>query len=253
MIPIMDWKGRGVEGLARTRGPGYARAIMTMPSLAFDEALDPLPLRAALIWGLGLPGCPASEGPAPELSALLERVRAAGEAWLPEGRRKAVRDMLRHGSYKPAGRAKPSSEYLLAAALDGSFPFVNGAVDACNAASLESGYPASVFDLGKTGPELILSRGRADESYVFNPSGQEIGLEDLLLVRRRLPDGGLEPCGNPVKDAMATKVFAGCRDVVGVVYAPATGAPKALEACAARFAFLLGAFAGAAETGWSIL
>ena len=139
------------------------------PKLSFDAELAAAPLCIALVVGRALPSCPPTERPAPELAALLERVRERGEAWLPEARKKAVRDMLRHGSYKPAGRAKPSSEYLLAAALDGGFPLVNGPVDACNAASLESGYPASVFDLAKIGEELLLSRGRAGESYVFNP------------------------------------------------------------------------------------
>jgi len=222
------------------------------PVLSVDPALEPRSARAALVVARGLPGCPPTVAPGPFLAELLERVRAAGEAWLPEARKKAVRDLLRHGVYKPAGRAKPSSEYLVAAALDGSFPFVNGPVDACNTASLESGYPASVFDLALTGPALELSRGRAGESYVFNASGQEIDLEDLLLVRRRLADGTFAPCGNPVKDSMATKVFEGCREAVGVVYAPRSDPVAALEACASRFAELLRA-AGATEVSYSIV
>ncbi len=223
------------------------------PKLSFDAELAAAPLCIALVVGRALPSCPPTERPAPELAALLERVRERGEAWLPEARKKAVRDMLRHGSYKPAGRAKPSSEYLLAAALDGGFPLVNGPVDACNAASLEFGYPASVFDLAKIGEELLLSRGRAGESYVFNPSGQSIDLGDLLLVRRRLGDGSLEACGNPVKDAMATKVFEDCRDVAAVVYAPASEPREAVEACAERFAAFLRTFAGARMAGGLVL
>jgi DNA/RNA-binding domain of Phe-tRNA-synthetase-like protein len=184
-------------------------------------------------------------------------VKAAGEAFLPPERKTAVRDMLRHGKYKPAGRAKPSSEYLLAAALEGHFPLVNGPVDANNAVSLEWGYPASVFDAAKTGADLLVRRGRAGESYVFNPSGQTIELEDLLVVCRRVraagsTDDGWEACGNPVKDAMATKVFEDAREVVAVVYAPASGGAERLGACASRFRDLLEKECGAAEAGFSI-
>ena len=237
------------------------------PKLDIDSVLEPRKARAALVWGLGLPSCEPTQAAEPWLAEILERARAAGEGFLPPARKAAVRDMLRHGAYKPAGRAKPSSEYLLAAALADDFPLVNGPVDANNAASLAFGYPASVFDLAKTGNLLRLSRGRAGESYVFNPSGQEIDLEDLLLVRRprggpegardgeaaNQADGDWEACGNPVKDAAATKVFAACRDVVAVVYAPMAEHPGDLEACASLFARLLSEGCGAASVGFRIV
>jgi DNA/RNA-binding domain of Phe-tRNA-synthetase-like protein len=226
-------------------------------SLTLAPSLD---LRAALVWAEGIPGCPKTEAPPAYLRELLDRVRAAGEGFLPPERKAAVRDMLRFGKYKPAGRSKPSSEYLLAAALagdgiEGGFPLVNGPVDANNAVSLEWGYPASVFDAAKTGGELLLRRGVAGEAYVFNPSGQAIELEDLVVACRRAPSGGAsawEPCGNPVKDAMATKVFEGARDVVAIVYAPPSEGPERLEACAARFRDLLAAECGAREAGYSM-
>jgi DNA/RNA-binding domain of Phe-tRNA-synthetase-like protein len=213
--------------------------------------------RLAVVWALGLPGCPRTESAPPYLADLLGRVRSAGEAFLAPERKAAVRDMLRHGKYKPAGRSKPSSEYLLAAALEdsgsaGAFPLVNGPVDANNAVSLEWGYPASVFDLARTGGELLIRRGLSGEAYVFNPSGQEIDLEDLVVVCRRLVSGAWEPCGNPVKDAMATKVFEDARDVAAVVYAPASDPADRLAACAARFRDILVLECGAAEAGFAI-
>ena len=201
---------------------------------------------------MGIPACPKTETAPAYLEALLERARAAGESFLPPERKNAVRDMLRYGSYKPAGRAKPSSEYLLASALSGEFPLVNGPVDANNAVSLEWGYPASVFDAAKTGEELLLRRGHEGESYAFNPSGQVIGLEDLLVACRRGP-AGWEPCGNPVKDAMATKVFESAHAVAAVVYAPASEPASLLVSCASRFGELLEIECGAAESGYSIV
>src|SRR5271155_1948310 len=50
--------------------------------------------------------------------------------------RAAVRDLLRHGGYKPTGRGKPSSEYLIRAVAEGALGAINAAVDACNAVSL---------------------------------------------------------------------------------------------------------------------
>lgn len=210
-------------------------------------------LRVAMVRATGLV-TRRREAAGPELAELLAKVRKAGEGWLAPARKAAVRDMLRHGAYKPAGRAKPSSEYLLAAALDGSFPFVNGPVDANNAASLAYGYPASVFDLARTGRELLLRRGAAEDRYVFNPSGQEIDLGDLVCVWRRdeSPEGW-SPVGNPVKDAMATKVFEGCESIIAVVYAPVGPEGAELEACAEYFAKLLAEDCGAAEVAWQIV
>jgi DNA/RNA-binding domain of Phe-tRNA-synthetase-like protein len=212
-------------------------------------------MRAALVWAVGLPGCPRTEAAPAYLRDLLARVGASGESFLPPERKAAVREMLRFGGYKPAGRGKPSSEYLLAAALEESFPLVNGPVDANNSISLEWGYPASVFDMAKTGTDLLLRRGRAGESYVFNSSGQMIELEDLLVVCRRGAAGlesEWEPCGNPVKDAMATKVFEDARGVVAVVYSPVSEGRDRLEACATRFRELLKMDCGAVESGYSI-
>ena len=227
-------------------------------TLSIDPSIEAGRLRAALVWASGLPGSPATSAPSSYLTDLLARVRSSGEAFLVPERKAAVRNMLRHGKYKPAGRAKPSSEYLLAAALEGEapmggFPLVNGPVDANNAASLAWGYPASIFDVAKCGRELLLRWGQPGESYVFNLSGQVIDLEDLLVASRRRADGTWEACGNPVKDAMATKVFEDCREVAAVVYAPASDPRPELEACAEAFAGLLRSECKAADAGWSVV
>ncbi|MEC8425633.1 MAG: hypothetical protein VX000_17725, partial [Myxococcota bacterium] len=66
--------------------------------------------------------------------------------------RKAVRALLRHGGFRPAGRSKPASEYLLKAVEKGWLSpgtGINAAVDALNAVSMHSGLPISVIDLDK--------------------------------------------------------------------------------------------------------
>lgn len=222
-----------------------------IPMLSYDPGLEPRPVRAALIWGRGMRQCVKPASMPTYLAALLTQVCTAGEAFLSPGRKAAVRGMLRFGHYKPSGRSKPSSEYLLSAALQGEFPLVNGPVDVNNGISLESGYPASVFDLDLCGPSLLLRRGVLGESYVFNPSGQSIELQDLLCVYRA-EGGSWIPCGNPVKDSMATKTNEATRNVAAVIYAPSSEPLSDLEVAAAKFASLLLAECGAADSGWRV-
>jgi DNA/RNA-binding domain of Phe-tRNA-synthetase-like protein len=124
-----------------------------------------------------------------------------------------VRDLLRHGGYKPTGRGKPSSEYLVRAASEGGLPRINLAVDACNAVSLHSGLPISVVDLERARGPLRIGIAGAGESYVFNASGQTIDIEGLLNLFDA--DG---PCANAVKDAQRTKTHMGTRATLSVVW-----------------------------------
>jgi DNA/RNA-binding domain of Phe-tRNA-synthetase-like protein len=223
--------------------------MSVVPTLYYDPVLEPRNVRAALVWGLNMPSCARTESAPQYLSELLDSVRIAGETFISPARKSAVRAMLRFRNYKPAGRSKPSSEYLLAVALQNDFPLVNGPVDVNNVASLKWGYPASIFDINLCGTELLLRRGLPGESYIFNPSGQSIDLEDLLCVCRK--DGETwQPCGNPVKDAMATKIGEFTRGVAAVIYAPLADPKEDVESAAACFAALLHFQCGASESGW---
>lgn len=194
-------------------------------------------------------GCmvgPSPDALATEVSRAVASVLDRG-AEISTSRRAAVRGLLRYGRYKPTGRGKPASEYLLNAALEGRFPTINNLVDVNNLASIESLLPISLVDAGLAGTDLFrLRRGRPGESYVFNPSGQVLDLEDLLLLARLPSD---VPCATPVKDSQATKTHTGTAEALGVVYAPA---PLAREArlAAERMAVLFEAYCGArAECG----
>lgn len=130
-----------------------------------------------------------------------------------EAMRAAVRDLLRHGGYKPTGRGKPASEYLVRAASDGALGAINAAVDACNAVSLHSGFPISVVDLDRAHGPFRIAMGPAGASYVFNASGQEIDLGGLLCLHDA--DG---PCANAVRDAQRTKTSADTRSTLSVIW-----------------------------------
>jgi DNA/RNA-binding domain of Phe-tRNA-synthetase-like protein len=135
----------------------------------------------------------------PELLALLT-ADAVAPLKSDDGVREAVRQLLRQGGFKPTGRSKPASEYLVKAVGEGRLTSINLAVDACNVASLHSGLPISVVDLDRARPPFRVGVAPAGARYVFNASGQEIDLGGLLCLFDA--DG---PCGNAVKDAQRTK------------------------------------------------
>ena len=137
----------------------------------------------------------------PRAQAMLSAPLGSCELQAPDDAlRAAVRDMLRQRGFKPTGRSKPSSEYLLRASADSTWKPINAAVDACNAVSLHSGLPISVVDLDKLSEPLSIRSAPEGESYVFNPTGQVITLGGLPCLY-----DAVGPCANAVKDAQRTK------------------------------------------------
>jgi endonuclease V-like protein UPF0215 family/DNA/RNA-binding domain of Phe-tRNA-synthetase-like protein len=190
----------------------------------------------------GLDAGPAPAALAEALTTLVARRKATPLSPAEEVVRGGARDVLRNGKYKPTGRSKPASEYLLRAAGDGSFPTVNGPVDANNLVSLEALVPISVWDLAVAGTEeLELRLGRAGESFVFNPAGQVLELEDLVCGCGLDPAGASRPLVTPVKDGLATKLRPDTRDVAGCIYFPlaAGGEARLREVTAELLRWLL--------------
>jgi DNA/RNA-binding domain of Phe-tRNA-synthetase-like protein len=114
--------------------------------------------------------------------------------------RAEVRQLLRHGGFKPAGRSKPASEYLHAAAMEARFPRINAAVDACNVVSLWSGLPISLVDIDRATGALAIRVLDPGTQFAFNPSGQIIDAGGLVAL---VDEAGA--AGTPVKDAQRTK------------------------------------------------
>lgn len=156
---------------------------------------------------------PLGETPTPpEIFALLS-LQAAAPFRSDDAMREAVRALLRHGGFKPAGRSKPASEYLVRAVGDGVLSSINAAVDVCNIVSLHSGLPISVVDLAKAKPPFRVAIAPAGSSYVFNASGQAIDLSGLLCLCDA--DGS---CGNAVKDAQRTKTDANTTQTLTIIW-----------------------------------
>ena len=221
-------------------------------SLEIGDDMRPCPVIPVLIWAEGI-AAPLPTQSAPDfLAKVIKEAQSAGEEYVPAELRVRVRKMLRHGKYHASGRGKPASEFLLRAALSDQFPLVNGPVDVNNATSLASGLPGSIFDSDLSGTHLLIRRGLPGESYVFNNSGQTIDLQDLLLICRKR-DSGWEPCGNPVKDAMITKINEHTKNVIAVLYAPADEVLDNVSNWADRFTQLLASHCKAQTTNFRIV
>ena len=136
-----------------------------------------------------------------------------------------IRDLLRHGGYKPTGRGKPASEYLVRAAAEGKLGPINPAVDVGNAVSLHSGLPISVVDVDRLRAPVRVAVAPPGARYVFNAAGQEIDLEGLLCLFDA--EG---PCANAVKDSARTKTSDSTTTTLTLVWGASAAANRVDEA-----------------------
>lgn len=156
---------------------------------------------------------PLESTPSPDWLKALLTLEADAPLSRSEDVRKAVRDLLRHGGYRPTGRGKPASEYLVRAATEGGLGSINLAVDACNAASLHAGVPISVVDLDLAKAPFRIGIAGEEAEYVFNASGHVIKLAGLLCLH-----DAVGPCANGVKDCQRTKTHGGTQRTVSIVW-----------------------------------
>lgn len=191
------------------------------------DELGPSPEWLVELLRLDAPGALATKGDSSSSKVLLtssDEIRAQ------------VRDVLRVGGFKPTGRSKPASEYLLRAAGEGTLGSINPLVDACNVVSLHSGLPISVVDADRVVGQLRVAIADPGASYVFNASGQIIDVSGLLCLADEVG-----PCANAVKDCQRTKTSDQTRKAVVVVWGALAAHPRA-ERAAAWYRELLGRF-----------
>jgi DNA/RNA-binding domain of Phe-tRNA-synthetase-like protein len=174
--------------------------------------IDPHPLLDLRAFVTTFPK-PLGEMPSPpDLQALLS-LEAPAPLQSDDAVREAVRQLLRQGGFKPTGRSKPASEYLIRAVGEGKLGSINVAVDVCNVVSLHSGLPISVVDLDKARDPFRVGIATAGSNYVFNLSGQTIDVGGLLCLFDA--EG---PCGNAVKDAQRTKTGETTRRTLSLIW-----------------------------------
>ena len=195
-------------------------------------SIAPHPLLRARVFSTTLP-TPLGELPSPDWFIAMLAGDAPAPVQRSEELRAAVRDMLRHGGYKPTGRGKPASEYLVRASEETGLRSINAVVDACNAVSLHSGIPISVVDSDLAKEPFSIAIAPAGTSYIFNPAGQEIDVSGLVCLFDA--DG---PCGNAVKDSQRTKTNDATRHTLSVMWGCA-GFEKELDTAYAWYVELL--------------
>jgi DNA/RNA-binding domain of Phe-tRNA-synthetase-like protein len=135
-----------------------------------------------------------------------------------------ARDLYRAFGIDPT-RTRPSSEALLRRVLQGKpLPRILNAVDLCNLCALRFLLPIGLYDAERIRGEVTLRRGHAGESY------PGIGKDDVHLDGRPVLADQEGPFGNPTSDSRRTSVTASTRALWMVIFAPAGGARRALEA-----------------------
>jgi Uncharacterized conserved protein len=172
---------------------------------------------------------PLGEVAVPDRIRGLFDLAAAAPLTRSDAVKKAVRDLLRHGGFKPAGRSKPASEYLVKAVEKGWMApdkGINAAVDALNAVSLHSGLPISVVDADLAAAPFHVAVAAPGTSYVFNPSGQELKLDGLVALF-----DATGACANAVKDCQRTKTHDGTTRTLSIVWGT-TALPGRAQAAA---------------------
>lgn len=205
-------------------------------TVQIEVAAHPLLALSAFVTTFSQPlsQCPTAEALRSLLSKDAEAPLRADDAL-----RTSIRALLRHGGFKPSGRSKPASEYLVRAIEEGALDSINVAVDACNVVSYHSGIPISVVDFDRVREPLRIEIARAGERYIFNASGQEMDLAGLLCLFDA--EG---PCANAVKDSQRTKTHDGTQRTLSILWG--TQSHRANTDDATRWYRVLLAQAGAA-------
>ena len=196
----------------RLRASGAGRQNRARMQGSASVTVDPHPLLRVGLFTSEFPHGLAA-APTPEWLAALRSLAADTPVQRDEEARETIRRTLRHGGYKPTGRGKPSSEYLVRAVGEGALGAINLAVDACNVVSLASGLPISVVDLALARAPFRIALAEMGTSYVFNASGQTIDVGGLPCLFDA--EG---PCANAVKDAQRTKTTPGTTRTLSVVW-----------------------------------
>jgi hypothetical protein len=136
-----------------------------------EIVVDPHRLLAPIVFQANLPG-PLSDCASPDWLRAGLQLSAEAPVTRSEALRKDVRDLLRVGGYKPTGRGKPASEYLVRAASQGKLGPINLLVDACNVVSLHSGVPISVVSLDLAASPLRIGIAASGTRYVLIASAR---------------------------------------------------------------------------------
>jgi len=151
----------------------------------------------------------------------------------------AVRKMFRGWGLDPS-KYRPSSEALLRRVVAGKGIYsISNVVDLTNLGSIETGWPFGVYDAAAIAGEVCFRPGVTGESY------EGIGRRVWDLTGRPALADGKGPFGSPISDSRRTQITEDTKDVLTVLYAPASASIESLTAAAEKQALRLQKYAGA--------
>jgi DNA/RNA-binding domain of Phe-tRNA-synthetase-like protein len=155
---------------------------------------------------------------------------------------RAVRAMFRSWDMDPS-KYRPSSEALLRRVVQGKGLYrVSNVVDVGNVGSIETGWPFGCYDRARITPPVTFRHGAASESY------EGIGKRTWHLEGRPVLADADGPFGSPISDSTRSMITEAARDVLIVIYAPASAAHASIEVAMSRLGERLAQFAGASAT-----
>ena len=151
----------------------------------------------------------------------------------------AVRAMFRAWGLDPS-KYRPSAEALLRRVVQGKGLYrVSNVVDAGNLGSIETGWPYGIYNRAMIRGDVCFRLGAASEKY------EGIGRRVWHLEGRPVLADTLGPFGSPISDSTRAQVTEPAREILAVIYAPATASAESVRAAAAKLAHRLEIHAGA--------
>ena len=142
----------------------------------------------------------------------------------------AIRAMFRAWGLDPS-KYRPSAEALLRRVVQGKGLYhVSNVVDAGNLGSIETGWPYGIYNRAAIQGQVCLRLGTESEKY------EGIGRRVWHLAGRPVLADSLGPFGSPISDSTRTQVTEAAREILAVIYAPATASAEPLRAAAEKLA-----------------
>jgi DNA/RNA-binding domain of Phe-tRNA-synthetase-like protein len=175
---------------------------------------------------------PADEALAEEMRLVCERIQRqyTPDQVMELDAVRAVRVMFRAWGIDPA-RYRPSSEALLRRVAQGKGLYrVSNVVDAGNLGSLETGWPYGIYNRARISPPAAFREGAQSETY------EGIGKQTWHLAGRPVLADSAGAFGSPISDSTRTMVTEAARDILAVIYAPASATQVKIEQALAALA-----------------
>jgi DNA/RNA-binding domain of Phe-tRNA-synthetase-like protein len=188
----------------------------------------------------GVSVAPADATLSAELLRGCERIQKqySAEAVMELESIRAVRAMFRSWGIDPA-RYRPSAEALLRRVAQGKGLYrVSNVVDAGNLGSLETGWPYGLYNRAMLSVPIVFRAGDPGETY------EGIGKQTWHLAGRPALADATGAFGSPISDSTRTMITESARDLLGVIYAPASAARAAIETAVSTLAARLERSAG---------